>query len=68
MNSNRHHGVRRAQFYLFDCVDDQTVAEALFDRVFEWARERKLTEMVGPKGFGPLDGFRRPQGTMLRVS
>ncbi len=57
VNFNRHHGTRKAQFYLFDCIDDQAVANALFERAFEWARARGLTEIVGPKGFGPLDGY-----------
>ncbi len=57
VNFNRHHGTRQAQFYLFDCVDDQEAADGLFERAFEWARARGLTEIVGPKGFGPLDGY-----------
>jgi GNAT superfamily N-acetyltransferase len=54
---NNYHDVRKAQFYLFDCVEDQAVADALFERTFEWARERGLNQVVGPKGFGPLDGY-----------
>jgi len=33
------------------------VATTLFERVFEWARGRGLNQVVGPKGFGPLDGY-----------
>jgi len=54
---NAYHGTRQAQFYLFDCEDDQEVADALFERVFEWARARRLNQVVGPKGFGALDGY-----------
>ncbi len=54
---NDYHKVRRVQFYLFDCEDDQPAAAALFERVFEWARARGLDQVVGPKGFGPLDGY-----------
>jgi len=54
---NRHHGTRQAAFYLFDCIEDQETAAALFERVFEWARARGLEAVVGPKGFGPLDGY-----------
>ena len=57
VNSNRYHNKKIAQFYLFDAVDEQAVANALFERAFEWARARGLTEIVGPKGFGPLDGY-----------
>lgn len=57
VNSNRYHGARAGQFYFFDCVDDQAVADALFERVFEWCRARGLNRVTGPKGFGPLDGY-----------
>ena len=54
---NEYHNVRQSQFYLFECVEDQAVANALFERAVEWARERGLNQVVGPKGFGPLDGY-----------
>jgi hypothetical protein len=54
---NGTHGTRQAQFYLFECEDDPEAAAALFDRVFEWARGRGLDHVVGPKGFGVLDGY-----------
>ncbi len=54
---NKYHDTKDAEFYLFECVNDQEVANALFETVFEWAKKRGLTKMVGPKGFGPLDGY-----------
>ncbi|OGT27888.1 MAG: hypothetical protein A2Z17_06955 [Gammaproteobacteria bacterium RBG_16_66_13] len=54
---NRYHHTRQAQFYLFECVEDRQVAAALFGRVEEWARARGLDTLVGPKGFGALDGY-----------
>jgi hypothetical protein len=54
---NRYHDRRQAQFYLFECEDDFEVASALFERVCEAARARGLTQVVGPKGFGALDGY-----------
>ena len=54
---NEYHGTRQAQFYFFECEDDQETANALFERAFEWARARGLNTIVGPKGFGPLDGY-----------
>ncbi len=54
---NRYHQVQQAQFYLFECIEDFEVAQALFERALEWASERRLTQMVGPKGFGALDGY-----------
>ncbi len=54
---NHYHDVRQAQFYHFECIEDFDAAEALVARASEWARERGLEQMVGPKGFGPLDGY-----------
>lgn len=54
---NAYHGTRQAQFYFFECEDDQEIANALFERAFEWARRRGLNALVGPKGLGPLDGY-----------
>jgi GNAT superfamily N-acetyltransferase len=54
---NDYHDKRQAQFYYFECVQDLEVANALFERAFEWAKARGLTQIVGPKGFGPLDGY-----------
>lgn len=54
---NDYHATRKAQFYLFECEDDLEAATALFSRVFEWAKQRGLTSVVGPKGFGVLDGY-----------
>ncbi|HJW90301.1 MAG TPA: hypothetical protein VJ436_06640 [Anaerolineales bacterium] len=54
---NAFHGTRQAQFYLFDCENDQDAANALFEKVFEWAQKRGLNKLVGPKGFGPVDGY-----------
>jgi hypothetical protein len=54
---NRYHGTQQAQFYLFDCENEVEIAAALFNRASEWAHKRGLTRLVGPKGFGPLDGY-----------
>lgn len=54
---NKYHDHKDAEFYLFETTDLQEVADALFNRVFEWARGRGLNHVVGPKGFGPLDGY-----------
>jgi GNAT superfamily N-acetyltransferase len=54
---NRYHDKKQAQFYLFECVDEEEVARALFEQVFERARARGLNQVVGPKGFGALDGY-----------
>lgn len=54
---NDYHKTKQAQFYFFDTEDDIEIASALFERIFEWATMRGLDQMVGPKGFGPLDGY-----------
>jgi len=54
---NKYHGSKDAEFYLFECEDDQEVANALFNRLFEWAHKRSLNHVVGPKGFGQFDGY-----------
>jgi hypothetical protein len=54
---NKYQGKTQATFYLFDTINDQEVANAIFERVYEWARARGLNQVVGPKGFGPLDGY-----------
>ena len=54
---NRYQEKKYAQFFFFDSVDDPQVANALFDQLVEWADRRGLTKILGPKGFGPLDGY-----------
>jgi hypothetical protein len=54
---NSYHHVKQAQFYFFECVEELDVARALFDHAAEWCSARGLTQIVGPKGFGPLDGY-----------
>jgi hypothetical protein len=54
---NDYHGVRKAQFYFFDCEEDQEISGRLFERAFEWAHARGLDTIVGPKGISPFDGY-----------
>jgi hypothetical protein len=54
---NEYHKVKKAQFYLFDCTDDQEVANLLFERAFDWCRQRNLDDIVGPKGLSAFDGY-----------
>ncbi|MGD8553917.1 MAG: hypothetical protein PVJ32_00640 [Anaerolineales bacterium] len=74
--SNLYHKVRRAQFYLFECAEDLEVAKALFQRAAEWAKDRGLNELVGPKGFSAIEGYgmlvegfeHRPAMTMMNYN
>ena len=54
---NDYHKTRKAQFYFFDSIDDLEVAKALFDAAFDWARQRGLDTVIGPKGLSPFDGY-----------
>ncbi len=54
---NDYHHTKEATFYLFECEDDSEAASALFDRAFEWAHQRGLDTLIGPKGFGVVDGY-----------
>jgi hypothetical protein len=54
---NRYNQENTAFFYLFECRDDQQAAAGLFEAGFEWARQRGLQRMEGPKGFTPFDGI-----------
>ena len=56
-NYNQFRNTNLAQFYLFECEDDQETAAALFSRAFEWAHTRGLEQIIGPKGFCVLDGY-----------
>ena len=54
---NKYHNKKQASFYLYDSVDDQKVAEKLFECAFEWSHKRGLEYFLGPKGFSPFDGY-----------
>ena len=53
--SNKKWEQKRLRFTRFDCVDDQEVADALFDKVSEIAKSLNLDEIVGPLGFSDLE-------------
>ncbi len=73
---NRYHDKKQAQFYYFECQGDLEIAQALFERATTWAQQRDLNQLVGPKGFGPLDGYgmlvegfeHRPAMTMMNYN
>ena len=54
---NEYHHYKRAQFYFLSAKITWRQPRALFERAFEWARERDLDEIIGPKGFAVLDGY-----------
>ncbi len=66
------HDERRGFFGFFECVDDQEVADALFDAVRKWFAERDIHKLRGPTNpslnyvLGLLiDGFDSPPTFMM---
>lgn len=64
--SNEKTGLKQLRFTRFDVIDDFAVTKALFDRLFAWARELGMDEIIGPISFSDLneegmliDGFDR---------
>lgn len=54
---NQYHAVHKGQFYYFECEDNLETAQALFERGIDWLKRRGITQVIGPKGFGALDGY-----------
>ena len=54
---NEFNKTKTAFFYLFECENNKEAAAELFNAAFDWARSRGLDQIIGPKGFTPLDGF-----------
>ena len=52
---NERSGKRDVRFGFTDFIDDDEVADRLFDTVAEWGRSHGMDSMVGPLGFTDLD-------------
>jgi GNAT superfamily N-acetyltransferase len=66
-SSNEHRGLNDGMFGFFECINDQHVANKLFEKAADWSRERGLSRLVGPfhqdyeSGYGILiEGRDRP--------
>jgi hypothetical protein len=53
--SNRIWNQKNARFGFVDFIDDREVADALFDAVSAWAKEKGMTALHGPLGFTDMD-------------
>ena len=53
--SNEKNNEKRVRFTRFDSIDDQSVADALFDAVEKWALAKGMDTIVGPLGFSDLE-------------
>lgn len=52
---NGQTGVKQARFGWVEFVDDDEVVDALFAAAEEWAKNKGMTEIVGPMGFSDMD-------------
>ena len=66
-SSNKSRGLNDGMFGFFECIDDQSVADLLFETAEAWMRQRNLHRMIGPfhqdydNGYGILiEGRDRP--------
>lgn len=53
--ANEKWNQKRCRFTRFDAIDDQEVANALFETVEKYAKEKGMDEIVGPLGFSDLE-------------
>lgn len=54
-DANEKWNQKRVRFTRFDSIDNQEVANALFDAVINWAKNKGMNEIVGPLGFNDLE-------------
>ncbi len=52
---NERSGRNDVRFGFTDFIDDNEVADALFDTLARWGRDNGMTSIVGPMGFTDLD-------------
>ncbi len=52
---NEKTGRKEARFGFVDFVDDPEVSTLLFTAAEQWARDRGMTEIIGPMGFSDMD-------------
>ncbi len=52
---NQRYGKNDGFFGFFECIDDQEVANALFDKASEWLRSKNLNTMYGPANYSTND-------------
>ena len=53
--SNERWNQKRVRFTRFDCIDNQDVANQLFQAVETWAKSNGMNEVAGPLGFSDLE-------------
>jgi GNAT superfamily N-acetyltransferase len=58
--SNEFHEEKAGTFGLFECVDDQGVADALLEAAAAWVKARGMTVLRGPFNFSTNDELHSP--------
>lgn len=53
--ANEKWNQKRVRFTRFDSIDNQEVANGLFDAVTKWAKDKGMEEFVGPLGYSDLE-------------
>ena len=54
-DANAKNGEKRVRFNRFECIEDFQVAEALFNAVESWARDKGMDTACGPLSFSDLE-------------
>jgi hypothetical protein len=52
---NERTGEKTVRFGFADWIDDDEVADALFNAVAQWGKQHGMTHIVGPMGFSDMD-------------
>ena len=52
---NEKFGYKQLRFTRFDVIDDFEVTKALFAKLYEWAKQLGMTEIIGPMSFSDLN-------------
>lgn len=58
---NRDHNENNARFFALDCINDQSIANALLEAIEQWAKKKNISKLIGPYGFSDKD----PQGLQI---
>jgi hypothetical protein len=58
---NELQGQKRGRFFRYECINIEEVSHALISKIESWAREKGMTEIIGPFGFSDKD----PQGFLF---
>ena len=52
---NKKQNIKQVRFTRFDCIDDLSVAKALFDTIKNWAKDNGMESIVGPLDYSDLE-------------